>query len=63
MTESQPSPLRIDLRSDLLASPTMEMRAAIAESLLDPACFEFREDPRQCAAERAIADLLGKAGI
>lgn len=58
-TMDQPTAPVIDLRSDLLARATPETAAAIAEALTERSFFELREDPRQTAAERAIARALG----
>jgi len=49
----------IDLRSDVLTQATPAMAAAIARALGERSFFELREDPRQAAAERAIAQALG----
>ena len=49
----------IDCRSDLVARPSEEMIAAMTAALREPAAFGLREDPRQRALERRLADRLG----
>jgi threonine aldolase len=49
----------IDLRSDFLSRPTLEMRRAMERAAIEPAQFGLREDPRQIALEKRVAELLG----
>lgn len=51
----------IDYRSDLLARPTPEIKAAVLAALEAAPAFGLREDVRQQALEARAAELLGKA--
>jgi len=50
----------VDLRSDFLTRPTPAMIAAMTEAAREPGHFGLREDPRQQALERRLAQLLGQ---
>ena len=50
----------IDYRSDLLARPTPEIKAAVLAALAAAPAFELREDARQRQLEARVAELLGK---
>ncbi len=49
----------VDLRSDVLSKPTPAMIEAMAEAAGDRTYFGLREDPRQCALEARMAQILG----
>ncbi len=49
----------IDLRSDFLTRPTPAMRDAMNAVSREPGQFGLRENPRQQALERRIAEMLG----
>jgi threonine aldolase len=52
--------MTIDMRSDLLARPTLAMVRAMCDAAVAPTEFDLREDPRQKALEERLAALLGK---
>jgi threonine aldolase len=54
------APVKFDLRSDFLSSPTPEMVAAMTAAAVQPDGFGLRENRHQRALEAYAAKLLGK---
>lgn len=50
----------VDLRSDVLSRPSVEMVEAMLRVAREPAHFGLREDPRQQELERQMAELVGQ---